>query len=580
MSKLQRIAAVVISLYLLLVLIDRFVLVELFVSRAGFSMLAALFEALAIIGAGFAIRGAFERNWDIARIDLPREFLLGYPLFGAACFLLGTLNISALSMGLFLAVSGVGGLYIVVRRFELRLPRIPDFGDPFALVVIAAVFLCAFISAQAPPVSLDELAYHLAVPWTWVTEHRAIDLPLISHSYFPLGIESADLPLLATLGQIRGGIASHFLHLGAAVAATLALFRLAKGNVLAVAAIVATPALALMAGWSLVDWPLIGICALLVLALDDGDITTLTMAIAAGLLTKYTFIPFAIIALIVARRWRGVLSGLAIGSIFFVRNLILTANPIAPFLSAAAPHVSGYRAAFLSDYVFDGRFIDESLGASLLAACTLSGGMLAWVLIAAAVLLFLLAPSSRILLPFLAIPAARSTRPTPLIRIVMTFAIVVQLLLIGYFVERGETFSLLSGTASDEQFLAKHRASFPAAEATDALLPDNARVLVVGLNEMFWFTHRVRGGGNFDGPRVSQYLEAPAPEALHARLKKDGVTHVAVVSPPPPATAVEEKLAERDTALTPRAQRMLAQTLDRYTSNVVQRGAAVVFTLK
>ena len=111
----------------------------------------------------------------------------------------------------------------------------------------------------------------------------------------PLGIESADLPLLTILGQVAGGIASHFLHLGAALAATAMLFRLSRGNALALAAIVTTPALALIAGWSLVDWPLIGICAILVLALEDGDAATVSMAIAAGLLTKYTFVPFAIL---------------------------------------------------------------------------------------------------------------------------------------------------------------------------------------------------------------------------------------------------------------------------------------------
>ena len=295
MSKTQRIVSIVIALYLLLVLIDRFVLVELLVTRVGLSVLLALFEAFAILGVGFAVRGALARGWRTEDVDLPRDFLLGYPIFGALCFLVGTLNVSSWSMGILLVVCGVGGIYVLVRRFESRPPVMPTIAEPLVLIALAIVFLCALIAAQAPPSSLDELAYHLAVPWTWVKEHRAIDLPLISHSYFPLGIESADLPLLTILGQIGGGIASHFLHLGAALAATAMLFRLSRGNALALAAIVTTPALALIAGWSLVDWPLIGICAILVLALDDGDVATISIAIAAGLLTKYTFIPFAIV---------------------------------------------------------------------------------------------------------------------------------------------------------------------------------------------------------------------------------------------------------------------------------------------
>jgi hypothetical protein len=602
MSKIQRIVAIVIALYLLLVLIDRFVLVELLVTRVGLPVLLAIFEAFAIIGVGFALRSAFARAWRSGDADLPRDFLLGYPIFGALCFLVGTVNISAWSMGIVLVVCAVGGIYVLVRRFESRPPVMPVLAGPLVLIALAIVFLCALIAAQAPPSSLDELAYHLAVPWTWVKEHRVIDLPLISHSYFPLGIESADLPLLMILGQLAGGIASHFLHLGAALAATAMLFRLSRGNSLALAAIVTTPALALIAGWSVVDWPLIGICAILVLALDDNDVPAIAAAIAAGLLTKYTFVAFAVVGGGVWGVGRGrkakssgaarsnshsphptphsLIIALAIGSIFFLRNLILTANPIAPFFAAAAPHVAGYRAPFLSDYVFDGHFLDESLGASLIAACTLSAGMLPWILIAVAVLLFLLAPSSRILLPFLAIPAARSHNPRRLMRVLLGLAIVVQLFLIAFFVDRGGAMSLLSATASDAEFLTKQRSSYKTVQSIDALLPADARALVIGLNETFWFTRRVRGGGNFDGPRVSRYLEMPTPEALYARLKNDGITHVAVVAPPPAVTAVPQKLAERETALSPAAQRMLAQTLDRYASNVAPGTGATVFTLK
>jgi hypothetical protein len=597
MSRLQRIFAAVIALYLLLVLLDRFVLVELFVRRTGLSILLALAASLAIVGFGFALRSLLARVWHPTDCDIARDFLLGYPIFGALCFLVGTLNVSLWSMGALLIVCGVGGLYIVVRRFESRLPNLPALTEPLALIAIAIVFLAALVAAQAPPTSLDELAYHLAVPWAWVLNHRAIDLPLISHSYFPLGIESADLPLLTILGQIRGGIASHVLHLIAALATTAMLFRLARGNALAVAAIITTPALALIAGWSLNDWPLIGICAVLVLALDQDDVPTWAIALAAGVLTKYTFIPFAIIAVGIAMwRKRGTVSvpsshpplptthaltiGIAIGSIFLIRNVILTGNPIAPFLSAAAPHVAGYRAPFLSDYVFEGHFIDESLGASLIAACTLSGGALAGILVAAAVLMLLLAPSSRILLPFLVIPAALSKHPRRFTRIVLGFAIVVQLFLIVYFVDRGGAFSLLSGVASDSEYLTKQRSSYAAAQTVDAMLPPDANVLVVGLNETYWFAHRVRGGGNFDGPRVSLYLEAPVPEALYTRLKKDGITHVAIIAPATAATAVPQKLAERETSLTPQAQRMLAQTLDRFASSVASRGAATVFTLR
>jgi len=412
-----------------------------------------------------------------------------------------------------------------------------------------------------------------------------MELPLISHSYFPLGIESAELPLLATLGALDGGIASHFLHLLAAIATTLLIWRVTNRNALMTAAIVAVPALALTAEWSLVDWPLLGVSVLLVEALRDDDDATIAAAIGAGLLTKYTFVPIAIIAVVAARKWRvkPLLVGAAIGALFFIRNLILTGNPFAPFLSATAPHVSGYRqGAYLSSYIFDGSFIDESLGASLLAVCTLSTGLLGWAMLAAGAALFFLAPSARILVPFFAIAAMTGEaklRQHRWLRGIVMIAIVLQLFLIGVFLDRSEPFALMTGRLSDEEYLAKHRASYAATAWLNATLPPASRTLVIGSNETYWFERRVRGGGNFDGPRLSSYLDVPSPEALVARLKRDGITHVAVISLPPP-TAVSSKREERETILTPPAKRMLSVTLDHYASAVMSKGNATLFTLR
>ena len=124
------------------------------------------------------------------------------------------------------------------------------------------------------------------------------------------------------------------------------------------------------------------------------------------------------------------------------------------------------------------------------------------------------------------------------------------------------------------------RTSFTPVRALDAELPPGSRTLIVGLNETYWFTHQVRGGGNFDGPRISRYLEALTPEALFARLKRDGITHVAVMNIPV-ASNVAKKFEERDTYLTPSAQRTLAITLDHYAFNVSAPGSnAALFALR
>jgi hypothetical protein len=583
MSKWRRWIAIAVALYLLLVLLDRFVLVELFFRRAGVAFGAAIFEAFALAGCGFAVRGLLTRRWQWSELDLARDLLVGYPIFGALCFLVGLLNVSTPVMAALLVVSGVWGIYAVVRRFESRPMKLDEF--PAAPVALAAIFAAGFVMAQAPPSSLDELAYHLAVPWAWVKEGRAVELPLLSHSYFPLGIESADLPLLAMFGALAGGIASHFLHLGAAIATAVVAYQLTKRNGLATAAILATPALAISTGWSLVDWPLAGLSLLALEAMAGDDEARFAAALGAGLLTKYTFLPIAIVLVVASRRWRPrvVFPALAIGSLFFLRNLVLTANPIAPFLTALAPHVARYRApAYLSDYVFDGKFIDESLGASMLALLPLTSGLAPIALALLAAILFFLAPSARILVPFLVVPAAVAARrlaESRTVRILLAVAVAVQLFLVAYYVDRNGAFALLGGKQSDEEYLVKARPSYTTIESIDAMLPPEAVVLVVGLNETYWFEHRVRGGGNFDGPRLSAYLEQPTAEALYARLKNDRVTHVAVVSLPLP-TSVEKKVEERETALSPAAQRMLAQTLDHYAAGVASRGAATLFTLR
>src|SRR5256885_818262 len=107
MSKWRRWIAIAVALYLLLVLLDRFVLVELFFRRCGIALGAALLEAFALIGCGFAMRTAVRSSFFVLRssrsagkqrttfpwadLDLTRDLLVGYPIFGALCFLAGSL---------------------------------------------------------------------------------------------------------------------------------------------------------------------------------------------------------------------------------------------------------------------------------------------------------------------------------------------------------------------------------------------------------------------------------------------------------------------------------------------------------
>ncbi|HVG23690.1 MAG TPA: hypothetical protein VND45_06005 [Thermoanaerobaculia bacterium] len=555
--------AAFLALFAILTLVDRFVLVELLILRTGVPLLVAC-----VVAAGCAGLGRFARR---APRDLPLDFVIGYPLLGTACFLIGLLKVNVWTTGA--VVLAACALNTNVGRASARPTAGRAEAPPtFAAIAVAAVLACGFVAAQAPPTSLDELAYHLAVPHTWVLEGRAVELPLLSHSYFPLGIESADLPALALLGAAEGGVASHLLHLIAAIATVWLIARRTQSWLLT-AAIATTPALAITAGWSLVDWPLAG---LFVAMLEEDDPSAAT---AAGLLTKYTFAPFALLVWVVRRR-RPHWIALA-GLVFYVRNFILTWNPFAPFFGADAPHVAGFRELALADYIFDPAFIDEALGAAILILPAFAFGAVAIGSAAIAVALFFLAPSSRILVPYLIAPAmsAGEAVKSRWVAIVVGIAVVVQTFLVVWFTARGGAFSLLAGGASEEDYLREQRANYGSIEWLNRSLPADARALVIGTGETYWFTKRVRGGGNFDGPRVSRYLDMHAPEALHARLKRDGITHVAVIAAPVP-TKNAQKVEERQTTLSPTAQRMLARTLDAYAASVTSRGDATLFTLR
>jgi hypothetical protein len=310
--------------------------------------------------------------------------------------------------------------------------------------------------------------------------------------------------------------------------------------------------------------------------LEEDDPSAAT---AAGLLTKYTFAPFAVLVW-AFRRKRPHWIALA-GLVFYLRNLILTFNPFAPFFSADAPHVAGFRELALADYIFDPAFIDESLGAAIVTLPAFAAGAIAVGSVAIAVALFFLAPSSRILVPYL---VASSTTAAEALKkrwlaVVIGIAVVIQTFLVVWFTARGGAFSLLAGGASEDEYLRRQRANTASIAWLNQSLPPDARALVIGTGETYWFTRRVRGGGNFDGPRVSRYLDVPVAEALHARLKKDGITHVAIIAAPVP-TKNAQKVEERQMTLSPAAQRMLARTLDTYAASVTSRGDATLFTLR
>jgi hypothetical protein len=553
------------------------------------SALARLLPPLLLAFAAAVAVTATGALFTRSRARISEAFLIGYPIFGTICFL-----IALVSTNRWLYVALIVGLIgLAARLIEPVRPRFRADLVPAALMGVALALAAAV--AQLPAVSLDELAYHLTVPKTWVLEGRSIELPLLSHSYFPLGIESANLPLLSILGN-DGAIAAHFLHLLSAVAAAVTIHsRLRKRSEAAAwagtLAVVSTPALLSTAGFAWNDWPLVGIAVVLYGALEDDHREIASASIAAGLLTKYTFAPLAAVLLLARllaapparpgtprNAWRHLLP-VAVGSVFYLRNLVLTANPFAPFLSSGAPVVSGFRSAGLLFYIFDPRFIDEALGLAVIVAVLGVffaergfGRIAGLVSLLLAACLLALTPSARILMPSLAVAVLGGAifLERRAVRTAIVLAAAAQIALTTVYVRSLDPLQVLTGAVSDDAYLRQHRASFADIEQVNLALPSDARPLVIGLNELFWFDEPARGGGNFDGPRVNAYVES---EDLAARLRRDGITHVALFAPRQ-VSVDPRKREERATMLSPRALENLRNLEG--TRVPVSPGAAVI----
>ncbi len=577
------------------------------VARLSFPLAVALAQALGAIAAGSMVRRLIDRLDGHAPTlpSLTFDFVVGYPLFGSLIFLVSLASTSATVMSISLIAGLICGAATlrIYGRGERESLNIQSRGF-VALLLLGISLGTAFLLAQAPPQSLDELAYHLTVPKQWVMNGRSVELPLNSHSYFPMAIESVDVSSLSILGN-DGALASHFLHLLAAIAALRLFWRVARKHgddtsaLVATAAIATVPATLLIAGWSLNEWPLIGASLALLLALGDDteapSVGRIATAVAAGILCKYTFafVLFPLILTAVFRRpvfrrvlVQGTVAGALLGSVFFVRNLFLTGNPLAPFFSAGAPDVTGFRqtaGSLFSSYLFDGKFIDEALGLSAIflallgilhAALSKDSRGLVLSLSVSGVLLLLLSPSSRILAPVLFLLAATGAAVLALPRVARIAQASLlalsagQLLFVLYYQESLRPAELLMGRVTTEAYVQKARGNASDILKINSALPASSRTLVLGTNELFWFDRRAEGGGNFDSGRVGSFLERLDLTAPAATLRQAGFSHVAVfpggIAPQAQRGSMTRKEVERKLLLTPEAaaalQRMLAQS--------------------
>ena len=557
-------------------------------------------EVLAAIGVSALLHAVLRRALPFAQPRLSTHLIVGLPLYGTLVYLVASWSTAKAPMAVALALPALAGAVAVALQGVRRPSFAPAGPLGFAACgLLGVVFTCALLWATLPPATIDEVAYHLAVPKSWVLDGRVTELPLIATSYFPFGVESAHLPALALLGDV-GALTAH---------------------------LATPPALMTSAGLAWNEWPLLGIALVLFFSLEqlarEGEpqpACTAALAIAAGLSTKYTFVPFAAAALLgAAFLLRGRLRTLALvagwggvlGSAFYLRNLLWTGDPVAPFLQPLAPAAGHFNGAaglveLLRRYVYDANLIDESIGATLFIPALILLATLPWAArfvrlmtaaIGAATLLLLASgPSARLIVPFLAplaLMGVVALDQLPLRRLFHALLLGAAMLQVAegmFFLNTYAPLAILQrGPGGGPQlagkaFLAQRPENFfPAIDWIDAKLPAGSRLLVIGLHRLYWFSRSVRGGGNFDGPRVVAYLDAESPARLRERLRRDGITHVAVfktllqVSDEP---AREGFKVESRTVLPPRLRTLLHQTLDSGAKSIGEDKVAELYRLE
>jgi hypothetical protein len=606
--------------------------------RIAVPLALALPVCVAALGAGRGLRLSIERALgqrapDTGLYASAADFTAGLPLFGTLCCLVACVSTASHVLLVPLIACAALGLQQSMRAVLRGMPE-PLTLSPSAWIIVASAAAVALTMAQLPPCTRDEVAYHLAVPRAWVLEGRVVELPLNSHSYFPFGVESAALPLLAVAGH-DGAIAFHFVMLASLLAGLillhgfLAQFAAPSGSALALICVASTPALVLTSGTAWIDAPLLALTLGLSHALSQAlraELSTPALArvalfVAAGALTKYTWAVVLMVgfgAALVAcgarrepllRLTACAVAGLTLGSVFFVRNLLWTGNPVAPFLDPSTPHVAAFNqgqslADVLLNYVFDPLMVDESLGALLLAFALVFVAVqrelidapfaraLGALSLLALCMLVALGAAGRLLVPFAVLPAglaltglARlcSSSAPRLGRAVAAACIAIALGQLAFLVTAVAQYEPLAVLREDEaNVLARLRPLYPAIRFLDDHLPDRSRTLVLGIQESYWFRHNVRSGGNFDGPRVTAFLSANSPSELAARWRRAGFTHVAyyrknlIVG----ASPLAGRRAESKTTLDPATAALLRDTMNQHTTTLAEAEGVVLLAVR
>ncbi len=296
----------------------------------AWSLLAALTLTLALVaGIGGLGRLAGLRG-------LPEAWVVGFHMTWWPAALVGTVAGPEAGAAVALAVPAVGLLGWVRggRRGPLGILLV-------ATVAGAPVWL-------APPVFYDSLVYHLGMPWSWLVNGSMAPVPHNLFSNFPLAASAVYLgPVRLGLPSVAAGLHWAAMTLAAMAAVSLA-GRLGAGRWAWLAALCTVSVWhgLWVGGLAAADWFVV-LGVTVVASEIAGELGTgapgrpwmAGLGLGLALAAKYTAaVPAAAVlaALVAVRpravRWAGATGGIAVaaGSFWFVRNLLITGNPVYP----------------------------------------------------------------------------------------------------------------------------------------------------------------------------------------------------------------------------------------------------------
>ena len=316
------------------------------------------------------------RNWDLpAWRRLLFELAIGLGVTAHLTLILGALLGVHLTLGVLILAVGAGlGIFSLVKNRKPALAGWHRFWENrpwrsldavcviFALLILAYLMYILLSSVVLPPVSYDEIAYHLAIPQTYIREGQISYISYIPYANWPLEAEMLFLlPLL--FGSER---AAHLVTWGFMVLTSLSLvlegrriFSLRTGMVAAFA-FTATGMVFTLSGTALIEVPLtlysyFAVIAFLDWLKDSNRPALAASAVFAGLAASIKFnavmlpVILGVLLLIVhLQRSRDVLSSIksfaryglisfGVVAPWYLKSWIQTGNPIWGFFMNIFP---------------------------------------------------------------------------------------------------------------------------------------------------------------------------------------------------------------------------------------------------